>query len=380
MGKCEYVIFSFVKWDGLRNRSHHIAGSLMRTARTLWINPPVSFRSRPVLTFDTVRVSDNLTVADLPGGIPGRNYGIPNYLSQRYWGRALRRRLRVWRTPGVPLTAIMHIPYVETIAFTTGFDVTVYDSHDDWRYIPGNRAAVVDAAERRIARRADVILAASKKCAERFRRLGRATVSLPNGCDPEHWAQVASLDAHATIAGLAGPRFVYAGGIDGCIDLDAVRGLAEKFRGCSIVLAGNVNDRRVADELVRVPGVRLIGPLDYAELPTLFAGADALILPFRLTPWSRARDCIKLYEYLATGLPVIATALDRAVHLSGVAVADPAGGGAGFAAAVAAALANDSADLSALRKSVARANSWEARGRRLAEVVADTLNGRRDGA
>src|SRR5260221_3165113 len=55
------------------------------------------------------------------------------------------------------------------------------------------------------------------------------------------------------------------------------------------------------------PYTTLFRSRPYASLPELFAAADAGIVPFRLTPMTHAIHPIKVYEYLAAGLPVVST-------------------------------------------------------------------------
>jgi len=55
--------------------------------------------------------------------------------------------------------------------------------------------------------------------------------------------------------------------------------------------------------------VTLPGPAAYADLPTLAAAADVLIMPYADLPVTRAMQPLKFKEYLATGKPIVARRL-----------------------------------------------------------------------
>jgi glycosyltransferase involved in cell wall biosynthesis len=83
------------------------------------------------------------------------------------------------------------------------------------------------------------------------------------------------------------------------------------------IFIGDGPERAAAERAARdVPGIRFTGALPHAELPRALASADIGVAPFdpmRHAPlrlgfyWSP----LKIYEYMAVGLPVIAPALPR---------------------------------------------------------------------
>ena len=62
--------------------------------------------------------------------------------------------------------------------------------------------------------------------------------------------------------------------------------------------------------------MHLVGWRDYASLPGWCKGFDVAILPFRVNKLTLAANPLKLREYLAAGLPVVATALPEAQRLA----------------------------------------------------------------
>ena len=102
--------------------------------------------------------------------------------------------------------------------------------------------------------------------------------------------------------------------------------------------------------------MRFLGLKAQAALPAYLAHADVALIPFVVSRLTQAVSPLKVFEYLAMGVPVVSTPL---VELRGMPHVHLAEGPAAFAAAVgrAAAEPRDEAALSAF----ARANGWEAR-------------------
>jgi len=105
--------------------------------------------------------------------------------------------------------------------------------------------------------------------------------------------------------------------------------------------------------------VHWLGRKTYAELPRYVRGFDVGLIPFTVTPLTLAASPTKLFEYLASGLPVVSTPLPEAQRFGDVvAIAEPME----FEDAVSRALvgARDSR-LRARRIALARRNDWRQR-------------------
>ena len=112
----------------------------------------------------------------------------------------------------------------------------------------------------------------------------------------------------------------------------------------------------------------MLGQRPYDELPSYLAGTDVCWIPYRMTDRVMGRDCIKLYEYLASGRPVVSVPLPRAVELGEhVHVSD--GTADGLVRACRAALADDGAAARDARLAAARRQSWASRVAELEDLI-----------
>ena len=158
--------------------------------------------------------------------------------------------------------------------------------------------------EERLIRRADRVLAVSETLQEKLARAGRTAPLLSHGVDLEHWGAPAGDEPPAELAGRERPLVVFWGLVDRRMDTGFVRRLAADLARGTVVLVGPEAD---ADpELLALPRVARVPAVRFERLPALAREAAVLVMPYADLPVTRAIQPLKLKEYLATGLPVVA--------------------------------------------------------------------------
>ncbi len=119
------------------------------------------------------------------------------------------------------------------------------------------------------------------------------------------------------------------------------------------------------------PNVHFIGQVGVEQVPYWMAACDVGLLPYRQNAWTRHIHPLKLYEYLACGLPVVATAIPSVMDEADVLYV--AGDAEGFVAALGEALAEvqgtaEEALRSARRARAAR-NTWRQRVEQISRLI-----------
>lgn len=210
-----------------------------------------------------------------------------------------------------------------------------------------------------LLRRMDLVIVTARRLYEQVvRQRGEEGVMyVPNGVDYEHFSTSGPMPAE--YLGIRQPRVVYAGSLEPWFDVELLERAARARPHVSFVVIGPARISMAA--VKRLPNVHLLGPRPYALLAPYFEHAHAGIIPFRVSNEIDAVNPIKLYEYLAAGLPVVVTSWDELERMRPP--ARLAHGHGDFIDALDDVLANPGD--SEGRRAFARQNSWDERFQRI---------------
>lgn len=171
--------------------------------------------------------------------------------------------------------------------------------------------------EREVAGRVDLVAYTALHLREYVESLGpRDVLHLPNGVNLDHFAN-GDRTPSPEFAALRRPIAIYVGAMDEWFDFNLVQAAAERLPEVSFVLIGP--DRLARQRLRPLRNLHLLGRRPYANLPAYLHHADVGLIPFDIVGHEhlvRSVHPLKLYEYLACGLPVVATEWEelRALH------------------------------------------------------------------
>ena len=258
----------------------------------------------------TEAVPDKCYVLDMSTGEILR----PLLLGRDWWDHVFRKA----RVHAVIREAAEHLGLKEPVLFlwsplSTGVldavphSLLVFDALDNWLNHPiiRDKRGLIAAGYRMIRQNADLIftntpsiaefLSPAAKCAPRY---------VPNGVDPERFARK-SLPLPADMRGLPRPIIGYTGKITRRHDLELCRKLLAGFPDCSFVFCGPVLEKGWIRGLMRHPNLHYLGDKHYNDLPAYVSHFDVAIIPYDTVRHRIEGEAIKLYEYLAAGLPVV---------------------------------------------------------------------------
>jgi glycosyltransferase involved in cell wall biosynthesis len=158
----------------------------------------------------------------------------------------------------------------------------------------------------------------------------------------------------------------YYGTLAEWIDFPLLAALADRFPGVTFALIGPVEVSPAA--LPERPNLRWIGPQPYPTLPAWLARFTVCLLPFHVDGFTRAINPVKLYEYFASGKPVVSTPLPEVLAFGDLVYVGA--GLDGMTGALRAALAEQArSDLAARRRAAAAANTWDQRVGRVVHLL-----------
>ncbi len=230
----------------------------------------------------------------------------------------------------------------------------VYDCVDQHAAYPGVNGAMLARSEERLLRRADLLLASAEGLLREKAPLTRRAVYVPNGVDSGLFARglerpLPMLDA------VPPPRIGFVGSLYGWIDVPLLEELARLRPEWSLVLVGPTNQD--LSRLLAFPNVHYFGPRPRDEIPAWVARFDAALNPFRVGDLARHVNPLKVWEYLAAGVPVVSTDMPEVRRLGDLVCV--AQGPGGFVAGLERALAERRIpERVAARQEAARRHDW----------------------
>ena len=153
------------------------------------------------------------------------------------------------------------------------------------------------------------------------------------------------------------------------MDVELIAGLARQRPDASVVVIGPTATPRGSG--ANLPNVHWLGPRDHQLLPDYLRFFDVGLIPFRHVPVAHNANPIKLYEYLAAGVPVVSTALPAVRPVPGsVWLADDS---ERAATCCDEALRHNQPADRAGRSRLMLAESWSQRLGQISEIVAATM-------
>ena len=292
-------------------------------------------------------------------------------VSEGQYRRASRRAFRAARRLGITSPAVwVSYPLPLTVAPDGKRHLTVYDCMDRWSEFPDaltdvKYGALVASAEQRLLDRADVVFCSAAGLFEAKRSSARGrTVLVRNGADIEHFSPKQRTPP-PELAALRRPVVGYVGALADWVDFELLRSVILSRPDWSFVFIGplfgskSAGDARALELISGLPNVHLLGTRPYADVPAYVESFDVATIPFKVNGLTDDTDPIKVYEYLAAGVPVVSTPLPEVLRLPDVRIAAHS---ADFVRACEEAIGERrNPELVAARTAAAAANSWAAR-------------------
>jgi len=225
-------------------------------------------------------------------------------------------------------TPLIHLsyPFLDILPYI-GSKFLIYDCVDEHaEYLPlssgFNKDAVniVHQYDLELTRKADLVFVTAKGLYEDRKTLNNNIHFSPNGVDVGHFSKALLPETKLPddIKAIPEPRIGFMGALSKWIDLELIEKIARYFKNYSIVIIGPAEPDPHIDRLKQMGNVYFLGKKRLEELPGYLKAFKCGINPFRRIGISEKVNPLKVYEYLAAGLPVISTDMPEIMRLKGV--------------------------------------------------------------
>ncbi len=277
-------------------------------------------------------------------------------------------------------------PFQEDYLRVLDGKLKVFDCYDDYAaqsnsiYFRTKKELI--EKEKRILQHVDLTFVISDLLYENKQPHARAIHVIPNAVDATHFGQVRkqSTVTAEDIKYIPHPIIGFHGNLSDRIDIDLLKWLAERKKEWSFVLVGgkdeNMKNKRILIEFAEKKNVYLLGNKPYEDLPGYLKAFDVCLIPFREDDlFSLSCSPLKLYEYLATGKPIVSTNLPGVPSFNSL--IRIAGSKQGFEQHIKGAL-REKPELHEKRIKIAENHSWKNRANKVKDTLEEVLNRRTD--
>ena len=390
----DFVVFLDVEWNEEyhKNRQqflvHEIARQIKGKGRVLALERPVCMMTGPwvkrakfvdwlrgrrglrqeaenLFIYTTFVWLHNVIAASVPG------LAWANHMLLRWQVNRLLKQMGFRRET---LVVWIHHPYQLEDVGLVGEKFLVYDCFDDYfSKARGRRLADLKRREETILAQADLVLAASEQQAEAMRGRARRLYLMPNATDFCHFNKAANenISSSDNMGLIKRPHIGYIGNITQRIDFNLLDYLAQNNADWSLVLIGGGTG--IPLTLKSRQNVHFLGARPYDTLPAYIETFDVCIIPYDQNhPFNVHCSPLKLYDYLATGKPIVSTDLPAVREFKGlVRIAQDM---VEFERQVAKALQEDDEQLCRRRVELAYENSWGRRAEQIISAIEEVLS------
>lgn len=269
--------------------------------------------------------------------------------------------------------AVNYLDYLEP-------KLSCYDCVDEYSTMPDYASPLKKKnlleLENKLIKNCDLVFTTSMALYEEKKRLNKNTFLVENVGDFDHFNKVEKMhfDIPRDSPKISSPIIGFVGAMDHYkVDFALLEFMAERRPNWNIVLIGSqMNSAEKGRTYPRNSNIYYLGGKVYEELPNYMANFDVCIIPYKITDYTQRVFPIKLFEYLATGKPVISTALPALTKYDGIIkIAETY---EAFVNAIDDTLNNDSPALKKTRLKIASRNSWKSRKDTLLDYIYSALN------
>lgn len=308
------IFFGPIDWGYRKQRPQHLAISLAKKGiDVFYINPTIVYHSKHQnrLHFQTL---EGVKVVSIHSNHFKRNTYIGVYPILKDSGRDFAR-------------LIEHM-----LSIHANFSSTIVIQQPGWwnlvRHLVGNQVVFdcmdlhigfdlissdTELFESEMDMTVDQIIVSSGYLQEikRDNKPGKI-VCIRNGVDLSHFQFIEDYVSDENVV------VGYFGALAEWFDVDLVAFLAASNPNLRFEIIGLISDDRIARVLSSYSNIFLIGELPNSELPARIKHWRVGLIPFKLTPLILATNPVKMYEYAASGIPILATEIPEVLSVANV--------------------------------------------------------------
>lgn len=382
------VYFAQGPWNDLWRPQHQLMSVFARSNKVLYVErrpflrPTLSALVRGELENSDLRrprmehVADHLYIHRYPTWAPITGAPLLKGMTRAVSHGSLLRSMRaldmsdpiVWYSlPG--MIDMIDDPPARLRIYHAIDEYTSYSNHTD-----ASRRALAQR-EQALMAAVDAVVVVSQTLYDTKSPYNPHTYLVPNAVNyTSYQAALADPELPPELAAIPEPRVGYIGLIGDKLDYDMLLNLARNNPQWSLVFLGTVRlsqQQHVWQTMVDLPNVYHLPAVSVQRVPYYVKGFQAGLMPNLQNLFAENCSPLKLYDYLAAGIPVASIDMPHARPFASHIYLAPTPGD--FEQAVRAALADTDPQRRQERRQIAAQETWEARAQKLSEIIVERL-------
>jgi uncharacterized SAM-binding protein YcdF (DUF218 family)/glycosyltransferase involved in cell wall biosynthesis len=380
----DFICVSSIDWDAHWQIHHQLVSSLVEAGNRVLFIENTGVRAPSVRDLSRLRqrarnwwhstkgfreVRSDLFVYS-PLFLPFPYSTIARWFNRTVMFRGLRRWMdaTAFRRP-IVLT-FLPTPLAHDIIGEVDPSLVVYYCADDFA-ATSSGARRVGPSEEAMFRRADLVFVTAQRLYDKAARHSGHVHVFPAGVDFGKFDAIRqdSSESPRDIESLRRPIVGYVGALHFWVDQPLLAAAADAMPEATFVLVGP--PQVDVTQLAARSNIVMLGGRAHDQIPGYLKSFDVALVPYLRSEFTESVYPVKLNEYLAMGLPVVATDLPeiRRFNERHDGVLRIAGNAESFVAAIRGELGNGDAKVVDQRVTVARSNGWNQRLEEMSALI-----------
>lgn len=382
------IYMSMSAWDGMWRNRHQLMCRFAKQMPVLYVEPPQRLRRlrRRVLLGEVSwsqfrppelrRIESDLHVFGSSALFPVSGSGFLRRPTRTRWRHAVFKAVAEIgiRQPILWISLPEHYDAVGE----AGEILSIYHVVDEYTGYTNQDSDKIEnlaAAEQLVLDSVDLTIVVSPELVKAKSATNREVRLIENAVDLRQFTSARNHNKiPPDLAAIPEPRIGYSGLIGKRLNLGLILELAQQHPEWSFVFIGKIDARDCQAGILALQGtnnVHFLGEKSPGMVAGYIAGLSIGLLPYELNVETMHISPLKMYEYLAVGLPVVSTAIPAAIRHQGlVAVAGDVGD---FEHNCKIALVEEKSNCVETRIEFASRNTWDHRVDELTEIISGVL-------
>jgi glycosyltransferase involved in cell wall biosynthesis len=269
---------------------------------------------------------------------------------------------------------LLWVENIRAADFIKSFDwgMVIYHVSDRFEECPYTKNKdKLKMRESLVTQNSDLIFCVSEKLYESKKNTKADVHYLPHGVDFDLFRNAAENQRlFAELKDTSGPIAGYFGTLTAQNDIELLQYCAENLKDVKFIFAGQITAGDYSD-LAKMPNVIFLGRVPYEKIPELCATFSVCLLPWKMSEWIKHCNPLKMFEYMASGKPIVSVAIEEVMQYSDVVSITHSK--EEFCDAIQWELQNDTSARIQKRIKIAEDHSWDKHVKKISDLIVKAM-------